>query len=84
MAPPRLLVLTQTHNLWGGIETWMRELIPALGKHGWDVRFGLARGAKFNQPGRFAQHHPYIERWGELDGRVGTPSARRRAPTTRR
>ncbi len=75
----RLLVLTQTHNLWGGIETWMADLFPALEKAGWDVHFGLAWGARFNSPERFVQRHEYVRQWRPLDGRVGTPTSRSRA-----
>ena len=76
---PRLLVLTQTHNLWGGIESWMGELFPALEDRGWEIEFGLAQGRKYNDPVAFVAAHRYIHRWHALDGRVGTPSARRLA-----
>ncbi|MFO1353048.1 MAG: hypothetical protein U1F68_21175 [Gammaproteobacteria bacterium] len=76
---PRLLVLSQTHNLWGGIETWMADVLPAFERAGWDVRYGLALGRRFNQPVTFVRQHPYIRRWRPLDGRVGTPFARQRA-----
>lgn len=76
---PKLLVLTQTHNVWGGIETWMKELFPGLHEAGWDIRFGLARGARFNRPDHFLSEHPYVERWDELDGRPGTSTSRQDA-----
>jgi len=76
---PCLLVLTQTHNLWGGIETWMRDVFPALERRGWEVNYGLAWGARFNSPELFVREHRYVRRWMPLDGRVGTATARSRA-----
>src|SRR6516165_7821140 len=76
---PRLLVLTQTHNVWGGIESWMADLFPAMAVAGWDVRYALASGARYNAPADFQRWHNYIEKYDILDGRVGTPSRRQRA-----
>lgn len=76
---PKLLVLTQTHNPWGGIESWMSQLMPVVAQSGWDVEYGLAQGASHNDLHRFLEVHPYIERWSTLDGRVGTPPARQSA-----
>ena len=76
---PRVLVLTQTHNLWGGIESWMADLFPAMVSAGWEVEYALALGARYNIPKEFARRHNYIQRYHVLDGRIGTPHARQRA-----
>src|SRR4051812_13609704 len=75
----RLLVLTQTHNHWGGIEAWMAEVLPYLQEEGWDLHYGLALGREHNDPARFLAHHPYMRQVHTMDGRAGTPSARRDA-----
>jgi len=76
---PRLLVLTQTHNVWGGIESWMSDVLPAMAGAGWDVQYALAWGAKYNVPDAFRRRHDYIRHLHILDGRVGTPDRRQRA-----
>jgi glycosyltransferase involved in cell wall biosynthesis len=76
---PRLVVVTQTHNLWGGIESWMADLFPAMESVGWDVKYALALGARYNLPAKFVQAHNYIRSYRVLDGRVGTPLSRQRA-----
>jgi len=76
---PRLLVLTQTHNVWGGIESWMADLFPAMAAAGWNVHYALASGARFNIPAAFKRRHEYIQHSHILDGRVGTPDRRQRA-----
>src|SRR6516165_8338012 len=76
---PRLLVITQTHNVWGGIESWMADLFPVMATAGWDVQYALALGARYNIPEKFRTRHSYIQRHFILDGRVGTPDGRQRA-----
>jgi glycosyltransferase involved in cell wall biosynthesis len=75
---PSLLVLTQTHNNWGGIEAWMSEVLPFVEQSGWTVEYGLALGRRFNQPDSFLAHHTYMRRVHTIDGRAATPAARRR------
>jgi len=76
---PRLLVITQTHNVFGGIESWMADLFPAMHSAGWDVQYALAFGLKYNIPDNFVRRHKYICNPYVLDGRVGTPDRRQRA-----
>ncbi|MBG9389071.1 glycosyltransferase family 4 protein [Caenimonas aquaedulcis] len=76
---PRLLVLSQTHNHWGGIEAWMSEVLPFLQEGGWDIHYGLALGRRHNDPEQFVAHHPYMRQVHLMDGRAATPSARQAA-----
>jgi glycosyltransferase involved in cell wall biosynthesis len=75
----RLLVVTQTHNLWGGIESWMADLFSGMASAGWEVEYALALGARYNIPGEFVRNHNYIQSYHVLDGRAGTPHSRQRA-----
>ena len=79
IAAPRLLVLTQTHNIWGGIESRMADLFPAMTAAGWDVQYALASGRRYNIPGVFKKRHHYIRDHHILDGQVGTPDRRQRS-----
>lgn len=75
----RVLFLTQSHNVWGGMEQWLHNFTKWLQDNtDWDVRVGLAWGARFNDPDRYAAAHPHM-RVVRLDARAGTESARRRA-----
>ena len=72
----RVLFLSQTHNVWGGMEQWLHNFTQWLQDHSeWDVRVGLARGARFNDPDAYLAAHPHI-RPIVLDARAGTESAR--------
>ena len=76
---PVLLVLTQTHNHWGGIEAWMSDVLPFVEQSGWTVEYGLALGRRYNQPEQFLDHHRYIRAPHVMDGRAATPAARGQA-----
>lgn len=73
---PRVLFLTQTHNVWGGMEQWLHNFTEWLQSHSeWDVRVGLARGARFNDPDAYLAAHPHMQPI-VLDARAGTESSR--------
>lgn len=76
MTPERsILVCSFSHNVWGGIETWMREILAAHREAGWRVTLALARGKRFNEPRRFM--HAFGESSAtEMDGRTGTTEGR--------
>jgi glycosyltransferase involved in cell wall biosynthesis len=72
----RVLFLTQTHNVWGGMEQWLHNFTEWLQGHSdWEVRVGLARGTQFNDPDAYRAAHPHIHPI-VLDARAGTESAR--------
>jgi glycosyltransferase involved in cell wall biosynthesis len=72
----RVLFLTQTHNVWGGMEQWLHNFTEWLQGHSdWEVRVGLARGTQFNDPDAYLAAHPHIHPI-VLDARAGTESAR--------
>jgi glycosyltransferase involved in cell wall biosynthesis len=72
----RVLFLTQTHNVWGGMEQWLHNFTAWLQRNtDWDVRVGMARGRTFNDPGRYRREHPHM-RPVLLDARAGTHSSR--------
>jgi glycosyltransferase involved in cell wall biosynthesis len=74
----RILFCIYTHNAWGGIEFWLDSLSVYLAGKGWDVRVGLARGRRFNDPEPIRRSHPQY-RVAEIDGRTGTREGRIRA-----
>lgn len=75
----RVLFLTQTQNAFGGMEQWVHNFTLWLqAQPGWEVKFALPRGRKFNDPETYRRAHPHIDAM-ELDVRVGTESARVRA-----
>lgn len=73
---PRVLFLTQTHNPWGGIESWFDATTRWLQNHGWDVVVGLAKGARFNDPTAFLRAHPHLNKPLIMSASSGTEEAR--------
>ena len=73
---PRVLFITYTHNVWGGIEKWFQGLTLWLQDKGWEIYVGLAKGARFNNPDIFLKTHNYIRNPLIMDGSVGTEEAR--------
>jgi glycosyltransferase involved in cell wall biosynthesis len=74
----RLMFLTQTHTVWGGMEWWVHHLAQRMLDRSWEVYAGLAQGARFSDPHAYAAAHPHL-RPVIMDARVGTESARVRA-----
>src|SRR5579862_9233070 len=74
----RVLFCIYSHNIWGGIESWLTGLARFLDAHGWHVLVGLARGTRFNNPEAFRATNPLVATV-EFDGRTGTPEGRTRA-----
>lgn len=76
MTARRILFLTQTHNVWGGMEQWLHNFTFWLQQNtDYDVRVALPRGRKFNDPDAYLAAHSHM-RPVILDVRVGTPSIR--------
>jgi glycosyltransferase involved in cell wall biosynthesis len=78
IGPMRLFICTPTHSLQGGVERILEALATHLPARGIEVVFGLASGARFNDPRRFREMYPVV-RGVEVDGRSGTAYGRRRA-----
>jgi len=72
----RVLFITQTANIWGGVDVWLEYLTNALASRGWDVTVGLARGRRFHDPTAYRAAHtlpPTIEipaLTGTTEGRI--------------
>ncbi len=75
---PRLFICTPTASLQGGVERILESLATHLPAHGFEVIFGLARGARFHNPRRFRQAYPIV-RGVDVDGTSGSMYGRRRA-----
>lgn len=71
----RVLFVTQTHNVWGGMEQWLHHFSAWLQERGWDVHAALPRGRKYNDPDVYLRAHPHL-RPIILDVRDGTERAR--------
>jgi glycosyltransferase involved in cell wall biosynthesis len=74
----RLFIATPSFTLAGGVERILESLARQLPSRGFDVRFGVARGARFHDAARFMAAFPSM-RGVELDARSGTAYGRRRA-----
>ncbi len=73
----RILFVTPTHNVWGGMEQWLHNHTLWLQENtDWDVRVGVAWGARYHDPERYLKAHPHL-RPHRIDVRVGTEYARR-------
>lgn len=71
----RILFVTQTANVRGGLETWLDEIVPFLAGRGWSPTIGLARGRRFHDPAAYRRAHPTFTTI-EIDGTAGTREAR--------
>jgi glycosyltransferase involved in cell wall biosynthesis len=76
----RLMFVTQTHTVWGGMESWADGFGRWMLDRGWDVVAGLARGARYSDPAAYAAAHPHLKPV-IMDAAVGTESARVAAVT---
>src|SRR5438128_4878530 len=77
-AVTRLFICTPTHYLQGGVERILESLAELLPPRGFELTFGLVKGARFHDPGKFRRAFPAI-RGIEVDGTSGTAYGRRRA-----
>lgn len=75
---PHLMPCVASHNVWGGIETWLFDLLHHLRERDWQITIGLTRGTTHNDPEAFRRAHPGFD-YVEFDGRTGTPFGRCRA-----
>ena len=76
----RVFVCTPTHATQGGVERILEALASGLPRHGYEVVFGLAKGARFHDPDAFRRALPSV-RGVDVDGSSGTGYGRRRALT---
>jgi glycosyltransferase involved in cell wall biosynthesis len=64
-----------SHNVWGGIESWLHEMVSAHREAGWSTTLAISRGKRFNDPERFREHFGDPSAI-EIDGRTGTHEGR--------
>ena len=70
-----VMIVTQTHCVWGGMEWWVHRFGEWLQQRGWRVAAGLARGSRFSDDRAYSAAHPHLQAF-VMDGRAGTESAR--------
>ncbi|MBV8516508.1 MAG: glycosyltransferase family 4 protein [Acidobacteria bacterium] len=75
---PRLFICTPSYYLQGGVERILESLARGLPSRGFEVVFGLAKGARFHDPARFRAAFPDV-RGVDVDGTSGTVYGRRSA-----
>ncbi len=75
---PRLLIVTPSAYVLGGLATWLDYLDPGRRRLGWDVTIGLVEGPRWHRPERYVAEHPH-EHWIPIPCRTGTPEGRCRA-----
>lgn len=73
-----VLFTTFTCYTTGGLHSRQARLAPLLADRGWNAVFGLAWGARFNDPFEFRRWYPDLETV-LMDGRTGTRAGRRLA-----
>lgn len=71
----RVLFVTQTHNVWGGMEQWVHHFSFWLKTRGWDVDAALPLGRNYNDPDAYLRAHPHLHPI-ILDVRDGTERTR--------
>jgi glycosyltransferase involved in cell wall biosynthesis len=72
----RLLIVTRTHTPEGGADRIISDVCRHLPARGWEVRLGLVRGARFNDPRRYLDLVGHDLPAVVVDGRIGTAAAR--------
>ena len=70
-----VMIVTQTHCVWGGMEWWVHGFAEWLQQRGWRVAAGLARGSRYSDDLAYNAAHPHLQAF-VMDGRAGTESAR--------
>ncbi len=71
----KLLILTPSASVHGGVERIIESLGAGLPAHGFDVLVGLAKGKRFHRPEAFRREYPEL-RCIEIDGSSGTRTGR--------
>ena len=74
----RILFLTKSAPVIGGVEQWLDDLVIGLRERGFECLVGLAQGAKYHNPEAYMAQHPVLP-VTMLDGRTGSPAGRRLA-----
>ncbi len=70
-----ILFVIYSHNVWGGIESWLAKLVDSFRDTNWRVVVAIAQGKEFNKPHLVADRFPNADVY-VMDGRVGTEYAR--------
>jgi glycosyltransferase involved in cell wall biosynthesis len=70
-----VMIVTQTHCVWGGMEWWVHHFGHWLQQRGWRVTAGLAKGRRYSNDAEYRAAHPHLEPF-VMDGRAETESAR--------
>lgn len=74
----KLLILTPSAIVYGGVERIVESLNDGLANRGLDVVVGLAKGARFHDSERYRRAYPKLNAI-EIDATTGTSEGRRRA-----
>jgi glycosyltransferase involved in cell wall biosynthesis len=56
----RVLFFAPSAFLWGGVQSWLDDVADSLGRAGWDVVVGLAKGPHFHDPRAYKRTHPSL------------------------
>lgn len=70
-----ILFCIYSHNAWGGIESWLKEMLRAFDSGGWDVSLAVAKGKRHNAVEPFRKAFGTRET-DAIDGRTGTHEGR--------
>lgn len=74
----KVLFLTKSSPVYGGVERWLDDLHSGLAKRGHEVTVALAQGRNFHDPERYHAAYPDLN-VVKLDGRTGTQVGREMA-----
>jgi glycosyltransferase involved in cell wall biosynthesis len=80
----KILFLSQSHSIGGGVERWLADLIAGLAQAGHEITLGLAHGSRFHDARRYQAAFPELAgvRTVALDGFSGVSHGRRAAMET--
>ncbi len=74
----KILIITGSAALFGGVQHWLSYLYPGLKSKGLDVCVGVVEGPNFNKPEPFINEFKY-ENWTIIKCLTCTPEGRARA-----
>ena len=57
---PKLLIISPSANLFGGVESIIDDLCRGLPEHGWELVLGLTHGKYFHDADLYRRTYPYL------------------------
>lgn len=76
----RILFVTKSHNIYGGVERWLSDLVEGLIRNGWTCIIAVVSGTKFHNADAYIRAHVTLRKAEvrEIKTKFGTELERRR------